>query len=258
MKLPESAGGLKIEAVVFDIGGVLEVNPDLGFRDKWESRLGLKPGSIDEQLAEVFKLGTVGKISESEAQADMQNILKLSISQFQEFYDDLWVEYLGLPNFALIEYFTKLRPRYRTAILSDSFVGAREREQQRYGFGDICDLIVYSHEEGVQKPDQQMYQITSERLGVLPERTLFVDDSPHKVEGARRAGWTALLHENNSKTLKQLEQHLDISYGEDQIVGVTPRFRGQRVSDLNRLFELFEDNDAAAEVASLKEEDDGY
>jgi hypothetical protein len=35
---------MTIQAVVFDIGGVLEVTPDLGVTGMWESRLGLGPG----------------------------------------------------------------------------------------------------------------------------------------------------------------------------------------------------------------------
>jgi FMN phosphatase YigB (HAD superfamily) len=41
-----------------------------------------------------------------------------------------------------------LRPRYRTAIFSNSFVGAREKERERYGFEDLTDLVVHSQEIG--------------------------------------------------------------------------------------------------------------
>jgi hypothetical protein len=43
---------------------------------------------------------------------------------------EMWEEYLGTPNVELIDWFRDLRPRYRTGIIS-SFVGAREREQER-------------------------------------------------------------------------------------------------------------------------------
>jgi hypothetical protein len=49
--------------------------------------------------------------------------------------DTLWAEYLGTLNARLADYFSGLRPRYRTAILSNSFVGARERERQLTGRG---------------------------------------------------------------------------------------------------------------------------
>jgi hypothetical protein len=46
-----------------------------------------------------------------------------------EFMEDTWVEYLGTLNVELSDYFSSLRPRYQTPIISSSFVGAREREQ---------------------------------------------------------------------------------------------------------------------------------
>jgi hypothetical protein len=36
---------MAIRAVVFDIGGVLEITPRTGWDEKWEARLHLKPGS---------------------------------------------------------------------------------------------------------------------------------------------------------------------------------------------------------------------
>jgi hypothetical protein len=38
---------MRIQAVVFDIGGVLELTPGLGVTGTWESRLGLASGELD-------------------------------------------------------------------------------------------------------------------------------------------------------------------------------------------------------------------
>ncbi|HEX4289359.1 MAG TPA: HAD-IA family hydrolase, partial [Trebonia sp.] len=88
----------------------------------------------------------------------------------------------------MIEYARRLRPRYRTGILSNSFVGAREREQAAYGFEDLVDEIVYSHECGLSKPGPRAYALVCARLAVEPAETVFVDDTEICVEGARRAG----------------------------------------------------------------------
>jgi hypothetical protein len=34
-----------LHAVVFDIGGVLELTPPTGYRERWEKSLGLAPGN---------------------------------------------------------------------------------------------------------------------------------------------------------------------------------------------------------------------
>ena len=38
------------------------------------------------------------------------------------------------------------------------------------------------------KPDPQMYLVACDRLGILPTETVVVEDAPHGVEAARRAG----------------------------------------------------------------------
>ena len=54
----------------------------------------------------------------------------------------------GTLNRELADYFVSLRRGCKTGILSNSFVGAREREQEAHRFAQMCDVIVYSHEEG--------------------------------------------------------------------------------------------------------------
>ena len=47
-------------------------------------------------------------------------------------------------------------------------------EQERYHFDKMTDLFIYSHEEGVAKPDRRMYELTCERLGVQPAEMIFL------------------------------------------------------------------------------------
>jgi len=144
---------MTIQAVVFDIGGVLEITPDLGWGPAWESRLGLAPGELGERMADTWRGGSIGTVTEAEVHRAARDLLGLDERQLGEFMADLWREYLGTANTELIEYARGLRPRYRTGILSNSFVGAREREQAAYGFEDLVDELVYSHECGLSKPD---------------------------------------------------------------------------------------------------------
>ena len=121
---------------------------------------------------------------------------------------DIWHEYLGSLNQELVEYFLGLRPQYRTAMLSNSFVGAREREEARYGLGRMCDVIVYSHEEGLLKPEARLYRIACERLALPAEDCVFLDDLPANVQGARSIGMHAVTFENNEQAIQELQELL--------------------------------------------------
>jgi len=124
---------MAIRAVVFDIGGVLEITPDLGVAPQWETRLGLAAGELDERMHDVWRGGSIGTITLDDVHQALRDRLGLDEPRLAAFMADLWREYLGTPNTELIDYARRLRPRYRTGILSNSFVGAREREQQAYG-----------------------------------------------------------------------------------------------------------------------------
>jgi epoxide hydrolase-like predicted phosphatase len=199
---------MTIQAVVFDIGGVLEITPDLGVTAGWEARLGLAPGEIDERMRDAWRGGSLGAISEAQVHQAITERLGLGEQQLAEFMADIWREYLGTANTELIEYARQLRPRYRTGILSNSFVGAREREQAAYGFEDLVDDIIYSHECGMSKPDPGIYALTCTCLGVEPAQMAFLDDSQACVEGARQAGIYAVLYRDNAQAIRAIEELL--------------------------------------------------
>jgi epoxide hydrolase-like predicted phosphatase len=199
---------MTIKAVVFDIGGVLEITPDLGWTGAWEARLGLSPGEIAERMADAWRDGGTGAITEADVHRAARDRLGLDDRQLTAFMADLWREYLGTANAELIEYAGRLRPRYRTGILSNSFVGAREREQAAYGFEELVDDIVYSHECGLSKPDPRSYALACERLSVGPAETIFIDDHRPNIDAARQFGLHAVRYLDNAQAIGEIEDLL--------------------------------------------------
>jgi epoxide hydrolase-like predicted phosphatase len=204
-----------IRAVVFDIGGVLEITQDLSptrsqdsITRAWETRLGLPTGELDVRMRDAWIGGSVGTITLDDVLQALRERVGLDEAQVAAFMADLWREYLGTANTELIEYARGLRPRYRTGILSNSFVGAREQEQEAYGFVDLVDDLVYSHECGMSKPDPRIYALTCERLGVRPEETVFVDDYVPNVTAATEAGLHAVHFTGNTTVIGEIKRML--------------------------------------------------
>jgi putative hydrolase of the HAD superfamily len=197
-----------LHAVVFDIGGVLELTPPTGYRERWEKSLGLAPGELDSRMYEVWRGGTLGTLTREQVYEAFVRELGMSSQDVELFMADFWDDYLGTPNTELIDYFRALRPRVRTGILSNSFVGAREKERERYGFEEMTDVIVYSHESGTGKPDPAIYRLVCERLDVEPEHAVLVDDHERAVEGARAIGMTAVHFRDNAQVIGELESLL--------------------------------------------------
>jgi putative hydrolase of the HAD superfamily len=56
----------------------------------------------------------------------------------------------------------------------------------------LFDVIVDASLTGVMKPDPRAFHGGAEALGLPPEQIVFLDDMPWNIEGARRAGMTAV------------------------------------------------------------------
>jgi HAD superfamily hydrolase (TIGR01549 family) len=203
---------MAIEAVLFDIGGVLERTPRTGWEQRWAIELGLSIEEFERRLAPIGRPGSLGETTLEASERAIAHAFGLDRPSLRRFMDNLWEEYLGTLDEELTAYFASLRGgrvRYRTGIVSNSFVGAREREQALYGFEDLCDTIVYSHEAGCMKPDPRIYEIACERLGVSPDRALFLDDVPANVDGALAVGIEGVLFVDTQQAIGELRTRLE-------------------------------------------------
>ena len=109
-----------IRAVVFDIGGVLEITPELGVGRRWEDRLGLAAGEMGERMGDVWTGGGLGTITLDDVHQAIRDRLCLDEQQLTALMADMWRQYLGTANTELIEYAGGIRPRYRTQAIAET------------------------------------------------------------------------------------------------------------------------------------------
>ena len=114
---------------------------------------------------------------------------------------DLWDWYCGELDAELVGYAAALRPRFSTAILSNSADGARREEEARYSFSELIDVIIYSHEVGLAKPDQRIFELTCARLDAAPAELIFVDDWQPNVDAACQLGIHGIRHVTTAETI---------------------------------------------------------
>ena len=194
---------MTIRAVVFDIGSVLEVIDESVFPAPFEQRHGLAAGAV-LGVPEWPGDAGIGEVTETEVRAQWQQHLALTDAQADELLRDYWTWYCGTLDQPLFDWFVAQRPQRKTGILSNSGPGAREAERM-WGFEDVTDDIVYSHEVRLRKPDPAIYTLTAERLGVAPHEILFLDDVVANADAARRAGWHAVVHVDTPTSIRDLE-----------------------------------------------------
>jgi putative hydrolase of the HAD superfamily len=202
---------MRIRAVGFDIGSVLErIDPIEEFHDRWRTRLAMTGPDFDAALASVDPdgLAETGGLTEAQYLGQYTAALGLSQAQRAEFTADLWDWYCGELDTGLVAYAASLGPRVRTGILSNSADGARREEQARYGFEQLVDVIVYSHEAGVAKPDPRAFLLLCDELGVRPDELAFLDDVPGHIDAARALGIHGIVHVSTPASIAAIEDLL--------------------------------------------------
>ena len=87
----------------------------------------------------------------------------------------------------------------RTALVSNSW------RAEDYDLDDLFDAIVLSGELGIRKPDPAIYVLAAERVGVAPNRCVFVDDLGGNLKPAKALGMTTIRHVTATDTIAQLK-----------------------------------------------------
>jgi HAD superfamily hydrolase (TIGR01509 family) len=123
----------------------------------------------------------------------------------EEFREDVWA--LQEPNLVLIDFLHSLQPQYKTATLSNDWPGAREQQNRLFDLEDQLgvDAMLYSCEEGLQKPEAAFYLLACERLQVQPEEMVFVDDTQESVDAARELGMTGILFQDTAQAMTDIQ-----------------------------------------------------
>ena len=88
-----------------------------------------------------------------------------------------------------------------TNFAADTFVEARKM----FPFLDKPRGVTVSGEIFLIKPDVDIYHTHANNFGLDPAHTLFIDDAPANVEGAKAAGWQAVHFVSAEKLRADLE-----------------------------------------------------
>ena len=81
-------------------------------------------------------------------------------------------------------------------------MGAREREIAAYHFDEMTELIIYSHEVGIQKPNPRIFELACERLHISPQAMIFLDDVEVIVKAAQELGIHAIRSKRSTARAK--------------------------------------------------------
>jgi epoxide hydrolase-like predicted phosphatase len=183
---------MTIKGIICDFGGVLVLNGQQPVHQKWIARLNM---DYPEIMSTVFgsdpaALASIGKISEQEFWLAIKDLLNLDDQEAIDFSQEIFAE--EQLNTDLIALIGTLPPLFKKAILSNAFSDARDAFTKLFHLDQLFDLIVISAEEGIAKPDDEIYLRTAQRLQLNPWELLFIDDMLENAQAAAKVGMAAI------------------------------------------------------------------
>ena len=88
-----------------------------------------------------------------------------------------------------------------------------DRAEQAAKVMAMFDVIVESSVEGVRKPQPRIYEIACERLGVVPERAVFLDDLGINLKPAQAMGMTTIKVVTVEQAIEELADVTGLTFG---------------------------------------------
>jgi len=198
---------MAIRAVIFDIGGVLKHMTNPAALRAWESRLGLAEGGLRPLIydSEIARLSSLGLATPDQVWQAANERLGLSPAELSALQADMPRAFSW--DAAMLSFTRSLRPRCKTAVLSNAWADARAEMQDQIN-DSTFDVIVYSSEEGLLKPQPEIYQRVLQQLGVAPAEAIFVDDVQRNVDAAAALGLHGILYTDTPAVIKAVRARL--------------------------------------------------
>jgi putative hydrolase of the HAD superfamily len=99
----------------------------------------------------------------------------------------------------MVERVKELKSRYKIGMLTNMGQGTLETVFSEDELNELFDVVVVSSDVGLIKPSRDIFELTSERLGVPAADTIFIDDRPVNTDGAERTGMRTILFTTNKQ-----------------------------------------------------------
>lgn len=196
---------MKINTIIWDIGGVLERTEDHAPRRALAASLNT---TVDQLSHLIFGNSTefrvqLGLISREEHFDYVQSELGLATkAELSAVIDQFFAG--DRLDFKLVDHIRDLKRNYTTAVLSNYSDILRDRINNEWEIGDAFDHLIISAEVGFKKPSPEIYQVTIDTIGCQPGEAVFIDDDPNNIQAARQQGLQGIQFQSPEQALNQL------------------------------------------------------
>ena len=203
------AQAVNFKNILFDLGGViLDINIQATLKLFYE--LGFPPELLqypESMQTDVFFRYQTGRLDTGQFRDEIRKVTGVDMSD--KVFDQAWNAMLvGIPK-ERTDLLKVLSKRYKLYMLSNTSELHVKVFEKMYvdaageSMHDVFDKIYYSHEIGLHKPDREAWEYVIKDAGILPEETLFLDDTIYNIKASQELGFQA-IHIHERMTLMNL------------------------------------------------------
>lgn len=206
-----------IEAILWDIGGVLTASPFEAF-NRFEALNDLPRDFIRSVNATNPKTNAWAQFESNQVDADIFDALfrAETAALGHPVNGKRVLEILsGAPRPRMIEALRSCKQHFRVGAITNNMKPASDsppepRDPTHAPLMEeamsLFDVVVESSVEGVRKPDPAIYDIACKRLGVEPAQAVFLDDLGINLKPARAMGMQTIKVLNEDQALAELSE----------------------------------------------------
>jgi putative hydrolase of the HAD superfamily len=206
----------RVRAVVFDLGGVFLEGGPSNVRAFGE-RIGLAPAAWDAIRDELFVRGDAwDRVERGEASLDdfARTLAERLRAEGVTVTPERARNFMGSPadraampvRPQIVAACQALRRRMPTALLTNNIAEWRAGWRRRMNVDALFDLVVDSSAVGMRKPEEGIYRLVEQGLGLAGADLLFVDDLGVNLKTAARLGWQTLKYGRTDEVVAALER----------------------------------------------------
>jgi putative hydrolase of the HAD superfamily len=199
---------MDLQAVIFDYGEVLSGPPDPAAHRNMLTIAGVEEEPFEKAYwahrldydADILNSQTFWQTIAGETGV---RFTAKQIDQLLEQDARMWMNL----NPAMLAWIPRIKQAgFRLGILSNMPAGVLSYMMPRFPWLGQFDHLTWSCEPGIVKPDPAIYLHTVKKLGVAPDRALFIDNLEKNTAGAEAVGMHAALFQDVEQLQGDLER----------------------------------------------------
>jgi epoxide hydrolase-like predicted phosphatase len=205
----------EIKAVIFDVGGVLQLGQQQrkfqkqihasGVHETVAKKLKKRMDQYFDSIDTYYALSIEGKITKKKLLKNLARNLESTEKKIEKLYFKAYAKEFKF-NKQLYKFAKKLKKQgYRIAVLSDQWHLSEKAHLPEKYFKHFNPLVV-SCFVGTRKPGSKIYKLMLKKLKLPAKQTVFIDNQKWNLLPAKKLGMKTILFKDNEQCFAELKE----------------------------------------------------